>query len=237
MKLIVLGSSSKGNCYLFKGKQETLILECGLPLIEVKKALDFETSSIVGALVSHKHGDHAKYISQFIGFGIDVWASEIYHSVNSRFNLLFENKKTFNIGKFSIMPLKVKHDVECHSFLIHHEECGLVYFVTDTHYIKYNPKNINHLILETNYSQEILDSKSVMPFLRNRIIESHLSLEHALMWYEKIDSSKVESITLTHLSDSNSDEEMFKQKFIEASGKQVHVADSGTSIELSSIQF
>ena len=40
MKLKVLGSGSSGNCYLLESDTECLILEAGLPFMEVKKALN-----------------------------------------------------------------------------------------------------------------------------------------------------------------------------------------------------
>ena len=36
MKLTVIGSGSKGNCYILKGFREALIIECGVPFDEVK---------------------------------------------------------------------------------------------------------------------------------------------------------------------------------------------------------
>ena len=58
MKLKVLGSSSSGNCYILESDTEALIIEAGLPFMEVKKALNFNVRKIVGVVVSHSHGDH-----------------------------------------------------------------------------------------------------------------------------------------------------------------------------------
>ncbi|HCB45364.1 MAG TPA: MBL fold hydrolase, partial [Algoriphagus sp.] len=59
MKLIVLGSSSAGNCYILQDNQgNSLILEAGVRIKEIKKALDFDISGIQGCLISHRHGDH-----------------------------------------------------------------------------------------------------------------------------------------------------------------------------------
>lgn len=56
MFMKVVGTGSKGNCYLLGNDKEVLILEAGMPFIEVKKALDFKVSNIVGLIVSHGHG-------------------------------------------------------------------------------------------------------------------------------------------------------------------------------------
>jgi phosphoribosyl 1,2-cyclic phosphodiesterase len=55
MELIVIGTGSKGNCYLLKSSNECLIIEAGCKLIEVKKALNFNIQNIQGMLVSHEH--------------------------------------------------------------------------------------------------------------------------------------------------------------------------------------
>ena len=55
MKLIVIGSSSSGNGYILKGKNQSLIIECGKPFKEVKKCLNFNTREIVGVVISHAH--------------------------------------------------------------------------------------------------------------------------------------------------------------------------------------
>ena len=47
MKLKVLGSSSAGNCYILESDTEALIIEAGLPFMEVKKALNFNVRKIV----------------------------------------------------------------------------------------------------------------------------------------------------------------------------------------------
>lgn len=39
MRLKVLGSGSSGNCYILENENEALIIEAGLPFMEVKKAV------------------------------------------------------------------------------------------------------------------------------------------------------------------------------------------------------
>lgn len=55
MKLKVLGSGSSGNCYILENDTEALIIEAGVPFMEVKKALDFNISKIQGVVISHEH--------------------------------------------------------------------------------------------------------------------------------------------------------------------------------------
>ena len=55
MKLKCLGSGSSGNCYLLSTETETLILDCGVPIIEIKKGLNFDLRRVSGVVVTHSH--------------------------------------------------------------------------------------------------------------------------------------------------------------------------------------
>ena len=76
MRLVTIGSSSAGNCYLLQGKHETLVIECGINTSQVKKALNFDFSAVVGAVVSHSHNDHSKYVNDFLKNGVPVLGLE-----------------------------------------------------------------------------------------------------------------------------------------------------------------
>jgi len=57
MRLKCLGSSSAGNCYLLTSdSRETLILDCGIPIKEIKKGLNWNIRGISGVIISHSHG-------------------------------------------------------------------------------------------------------------------------------------------------------------------------------------
>ena len=56
MFMKVLGSSSSGNCYLLDSGKEVLVIEAGVPFADVKEAIGYQTSKIVGVLSSHEHG-------------------------------------------------------------------------------------------------------------------------------------------------------------------------------------
>ncbi|WP_444705619.1 hypothetical protein, partial [Mariniphaga sediminis] len=77
MKLKILGSSSKGNCYLLiDATGQTLAIEAGVRFSDVQKAINFQTSNLVGCLVTHEHGDHAGYVYQFYKAAVDIYCSK-----------------------------------------------------------------------------------------------------------------------------------------------------------------
>lgn len=56
MKLKCIATGSAGNCYLLtSNSEETLILDCGIPIKEIKKGLDWHIRGIRGMIISHAH--------------------------------------------------------------------------------------------------------------------------------------------------------------------------------------
>ena len=55
MKLKVLASGSKGNCYILESPTGVLLIEAGIPWKEILKGLDFNLKGVVGCLISHEH--------------------------------------------------------------------------------------------------------------------------------------------------------------------------------------
>lgn len=246
MRLRVIGTGSKGNCYLLESENEILIIECGVHIKEIKKALNFDFSKVIGCVVTHSHDDHSKSMSDLMALGLNVWASESTHqakgtSMNHR-ACYYKEHDPFNLGyEFKILPFDVKHDVPTVGFLINHPESGNILFLTDTFYCPYTFKNLNNIIVEANFSREIIDRKmkegASPEFLRNRILKSHLSLEYCKELLIANDISKVNNIVLIHLSDSNSNEKQFQKEVAELTGKKVSVANNGMEIEFNKTPF
>lgn len=85
MILKCISSGSSGNAYALIGEEEILLLECGMPLKEVKKAIDWQILKIKGCVLSHIHADHSKYIKDYLNAGI----SDFYPGTKER-NLRFD---------------------------------------------------------------------------------------------------------------------------------------------------
>jgi phosphoribosyl 1,2-cyclic phosphodiesterase len=241
MRLKVLGSSSAGNCYILENDKEALIIECGVRIEKIKQALKFNLSKVAGCLVSHEHLDHCKSVVDIIKSGINVYTtSGTYKGMNFETNhhraKIIDPGHQFTVGSFKVIPFDVKHDAQKPvGFLINHDETGTVLFVTDTYYVETRFRGLNNIIVECNYSQEILDSKlaagATPDFLRNRIFKSHMNLNTCKDLLRANDLSGVNNIVLIHLSDSNSNARQFKEEVTRCTGKVVHVAEPGLVIE------
>lgn len=219
---------------------EALIIECGVNIKFIKQALGYNLMKVSGCLVSHEHLDHCKAVDDVLKAGIKVYASagtivamngdKLHHRLYA-----IEPDIQFTIGKFTIRPFKVQHDAaDPVCFLIHHPETGNVLFLTDSFYSKYKFKNLHNIIIEANYSQDIIDEKVAagsLKFLRDRVLESHMSIDTCKDLLRANDLSQVNNIVLIHLSDSNSNAARFGKEVTELTGKKVHVAKAGMVIE------
>lgn len=231
IEIKALASSSKGNCYHITDGSTPLLLECGISYKDIQRGLNFKMSSIAACLVTHEHGDHVKAIKDVMKAGIDVYASkgtfEILNIVNHRMKPV-KAREQFQIGTWTILPFEVEHDVsEPVGFLLANQQGEKVLFATDTYYIRYKFKGLTHILCECNYSLDILNQNVSAGFIdkgrKKRLMRSHFSLENVKDFLKANDLSKVQEIWLLHLSDTNSNADLFKKEIQELTGKMVFV--------------
>ncbi len=242
MRLHVLSSGSKANGYVLYNDREALVIECGVPYSQCLQAIGFHRERIVGALVTHEHGDHAKYVAQYLGAGIDVYASEgtvkgMKPYLKGRIiqPTVCRNQELLSLDGFKVLPFDTQHDsAEPFGFLVYHEEMGQILFATDTYYLKYRFPNLSHIMMECNYETGIIEKNvedGVIPaIVKERVFRSHMSLETHISTLQANDLSKVNTVILLHLSGHNSAPADFKKAVEEATGKLVFVAEKGLDI-------
>ena len=248
MELVILGSSSQGNSYIIQSETEALVLEAGIDFQQVQHALGWNVSKVAGCLITHEHMDHAARMNEFLQARIPVFTSAGTISKIQRpgkFDpFLFKVKagKPFTAGRFQIIPFETKHDSEEPlGFFIYHPEMGTVLFATDTYYLPQTFAGLNNILIECNYSREILEenieANRLPKVVRNRIVQSHMSLDNCIRTIQANDITKVNNIILIHLSEGNSDPQDFQRRVHEATGKTVHIAKPGKKIQLQVTPF
>ena len=225
-------SGSTGNCYKISDGRTPLLLECGIQYKQIQKGCGFRLSEIKACLISHEHQDHAKAAQEIMRAGIDCYMSrgtaEALGISGHRLNII-KAKQQFRIGTWTILPFETQHDAaEPLGFLLANQEREKLLYATDTYYIRYRFPGLTHIMVECNYSMDILranvDAGLVEPALKNRILKSHFSLENVKEFLKANDLSKVQEIWLLHLSDGNSDAERFKREVQAISGKPTYIA-------------
>lgn len=229
----ILASSSRGNCYLINNGITPLLLECGIPWKVTRQKLNFQTSSIAACLISHEHADHSKAWQDVAKAGINIYTSQgTINALNMEGHRIKPTKplQQFEIGTWTILPFPIQHDaVEPFGFLLANQSGDKLLFATDTYYIKYKFSDLTHIMVECNHSADLLKAnveagKVPLP-MKNRLIQSHFSLENVKKFLQANDLSKVREIHLIHLSDGNSDKDRFKREIQALTGKMVSVAE------------
>lgn len=233
------GSGSSGNGYALIEENEILLIECGVPAKEMLKSINYKTSKVAGCLSSHGHGDHSKYISDYMRYGIQVYSSdEVSNDIEEIYGektIGLQRMKQAVIGRFSVIPFAVPHgDIECDGYLIMHEKIGSLLFITDAEYNPYDFSNIkiNHLMIECNYSEDYL-TKDAENY--GHVLRGHMELQTCKRLIQSINSQYLRSICLLHLSNANSDAVRFAKEISELVDCDVNVwvAERGFQTELS----
>lgn len=227
MEIKVLASSSAGNSYFITDTKTNLLLECGVSLNVLRKK-GINPTTLHAALITHEHLDHSKYAKDIAKYcniystkeTLDTIACGIY---SFRKKPIHKEKV---IGTFKVRPFRVYHDainpVGYYLYSTYTKESLL--FITDTHELlglKFR-NSIDYILIETNYSEELM--KDFESYVNERRKVSHLSLEQATSFLKTLDLTKTKEIYLIHLSDSFTDEKMFREEVAKATGKRVIIA-------------
>ena len=220
MKILPLGSSSKGNAYLVEHDGTALLVDCGFSYRELSRRLKEKCGAgadcgIVSAiLLTHSHVDHVQGLKTFLKHhDTPVYANLLTSETVIRDQelaeesfLCFENGQCFTIGPFKVCAFPIPHDTsDPVGYLI--EAGGETYFHgTD---IGRGLESIGRKLaeadiatLESNHDVILLKGSGRAQSLINRITgpRGHLANEEAAALVRDYASPKLKKIFLAHLS-------------------------------------
>ena len=209
--------------------------------MEVKKALHWQLSKVVGCAVSHEHNDHAGYAAEYAAAGIKVLALPAVQQAKGikRNAIAVELGKAYKMGSFVLQPFEVMHDVPCVGYMVKQQELGKLVFFTDTFACKYRFKGVNTYMVEANYCDELLEANieagKVPMLLRNRLMTSHMELHNTIGFLRSSDLSSVRNIVLVHLSAGNAEAARFEEAVMAATGLPAVAAREGLTMEVGTL--
>jgi phosphoribosyl 1,2-cyclic phosphodiesterase len=225
MEIVTLASGSRGNCYMVDDGNTQVLIEIGIPWKQIQRDLDFRTSKIQFALLSHSHKDHSGHAKDALKSGLDVYALQSTidalglsgHRIHA-----IKAHESFRVGSWTVLPFDVEHDVEALGFLLGNADGERLLYLTDTSYSKYRFEGLSYIMAECNNISELL-SKNILEgnipaIVGKRVRRSHMSLENLISMLKANDLSKCRQIFLMHLSDGNSDEARMKREVQAATG-------------------
>lgn len=227
MDLTVLGSGSSGNCYLLSTDSETLILDCGIPIKEIKKGLDFNISKVVGVICSHEHSDHNKALNEFRNMGIPIMAPFEFGNVK---------KSHCKMGSFDITSFDLPHNGVWNSgFLIKVDGQKLLY-MTDFEYCQYvfKKQKVNYILIECNYQQNLIERD--LPNYEHKI-RGHCSLSTCKKFIEVNRTTELMTVILCHLGKETCSAAECREEVEKVAKCPVYVAHRGLEVELVKCPF
>ncbi|MBQ5779421.1 MAG: MBL fold metallo-hydrolase [Paludibacteraceae bacterium] len=237
LHFVSLSSGSNGNSYYFGNEKYGIVVDAGIGARTIKKRLkscQIEISTIVAIFVTHDHADHIK--------GIGCLSEEYHIPVYSTRKILFGANRNYklspkvsvanmremqigipvNVYDFQIECFPVSHDAtESVGYSIKTQEMHIV-VATDLGYIdsisaKYM-REATHLIVESNYDEEMLKNGSYTHVLKERIRgnRGHLSNVETASFVAKNYQPHLQKVFLCHLSEQNNLPELATKTLVDA---------------------
>ena len=205
-------------------------------LSDIKNDLNYDMSKICGCVITHEHKDHSRYINEYLKNGIRCYLSKGTKealNINSPYLQEIYPGNIFKVGEYKVLPFDTKHDCkEPVGHLINHRDFGNLIFATDTYYLPNRFRNLNNIMIECNYSKELLDIDNITANRKKRILSSHMSIDTCIDTLKANDLSSVRNIMLLHLSNAHSNADEFKTIIEKETGIPVTIAEKGVVMGL-----
>ena len=230
MKVVILGSGSKGNCTYIETKSKKILIDAGLSLLQIRSRLaqnNIVFSGVDLVLITHEHIDHIKYLSSIL---VKTNATlciheDTYHECNRRLSgaltyvktYFIQKDKRYTIDELSFIPIELSHDAtNCFGFILKEdtgEDSNITYAsITDTGYVPSKYFNIlstiSTMLIESNHDV-LMQKQSGRPWiLINRVLSQrgHLSNEDCCNVLSKIVSKNTKRVIFGHISEECNEE-------------------------------
>lgn len=235
MTLKCLGTGSSGNCYSLTDKDgNILLLDAGINIKDIKIGIDFQITKVKGALITHHHKDHSLAARDLEKTGVKIIAPYV------------EKPKDSNLGAFIIryFALTDKDGTFTHSngdgsecpiygyIIMHDKEPLKMLYITDTEFVKWRFSNMNTLLIGIDYMDKYLENEQ-NEIKRRHVISGHMELKTGMDFIKVTDRDKtLKNVIVGHLSDDNSDYELFENEISRVTAANVSVARKGGIYEL-----
>jgi len=217
MQINCIATGSKGNCYLIKTKNNTFLLDIGIPFKQLQKGVNFKINEIDFALATHCHADHfnQQTVKELLTRNKPIYApKQAIDKLGEQKYYSLHEMQAYTIIKpldsIVVMPFPLQHinadgsDCENLGFLIYDTiDKERLLYITDTQYVKDKiTDKLDYIIIECNFSEDVRESE-VNTAVNFRRLNSHMSLNTLLGFLDTLDLSVTKCIYLCHISNSD----------------------------------
>ena len=220
MKIVNLGSGSKGNCTLVTSDSTTILIDAGLSIAEIETKLDYlgiDPLKIDGILITHEHSDHIKSVGKLSKkYNIPIYSHFLETDClkSKDRDILPHLHKSFGdndfyVGDMTISSFKLSHDANmCVGYSVYSNGAKFS-IATDLgccpNQVVEKLKGSNLVLLEANHDENLLANNPKYPvILKKRILSNkgHLSnIASAEVISQLVGGTS--QILLGHLSEEN----------------------------------
>lgn len=182
----IINTGSDGNCTIIN---DIIALDMGVSY----KRLSSYVDKLELVLLTHIHGDHfnkstIKKLANnrpTLKFGCCEWLIQdlINCGVSKRNIHVYDIGTKYNYGRFSLIPVKLYHDVPQCGYRLFMNDEKLIY-ATDTYTLEgIKALEYDVYLIEGNYeNDEELHSRAYNDIYESRVKRTHLSKEYATNW-------------------------------------------------------
>jgi phosphoribosyl 1,2-cyclic phosphodiesterase len=218
LELLTIASSSKGNCILIRNGSHNLLIDMGINLCHLLKALDYYKISpedINGVIITHEHIDHVRGLDTLVRrYRTPVFSHKLtMNEIEKKYKLSLPSydvsETGFSIGNIDVQPFRTRHDAIYSLGYSLSDRTGRIAVATDlgsmTKGVINNLKGSNIVFIESNHDLTMLKNGAYPEFLKQRIRGpvGHLSNDDCSSAVLELASSGTDSFILGHLSENN----------------------------------
>ena len=244
MRIISIGSGSKGNCMFAEINGVRFLIDVGLSMKKINLGLlmtvgiDLEDIDVL--LITHSHSDHThslKPISKRYDMKI-IMPKEVYEDIVNEKKYVIDsdkisiiNGKNVTTGKLvDIEPVKVNHDVPAYAYILTDKSSGETYLhLADNGGIKRKDmvekfKGMTYYAIESNYdhrSEIFHETRPILTKRRTIGYYGHTENSEAINFATRVVTPSTKGIIFHHLSQQCNTPELAKathEKMLEIFG-------------------
>ena len=210
IRFMSLSSGSCGNCYYLGTENGGIIIDAGVSLRRLKKALteyDLTMDSFSAVLVTHDHLDHIRHLGSFCKrLNKPVYTAKAIHDALARHTFTAPTigpcRRILEEGQWNeVAGMKVRYAIEV--------EDRMFVIMTDigrmTDEAVAFARQADTVVVESNYDMDMLMSGPYTYELKMRIVQGcgHLSNDECASAIKRFWHQDLKNIFLCHLSENN----------------------------------
>jgi phosphoribosyl 1,2-cyclic phosphodiesterase len=255
MHYAALASGSKGNCHALSDGEQTLLIDAGISLRQIRARLDhlgWNPDAVQALALTHEHSDHIAALGVIVRNTkwMILATADTLHAAERAQGIEVPQRRWIELRAgqalawegWQLLPFALPHDaadpvayrVEARGF---HAA-----IVTDlghpTALVADHLQALDLLVLEANHDVEMLWEGDYPPQLKARILSrvGHLSNAAMAELLARVQSSRLQHLVLAHLSESNNHPDLARfaaEEVLRGSSISLHLAHQRTPLALS----